>query len=139
MRELTLFERLEKAESPKKPSGQRRRLETSLVRHLTSMLNTRKGSVPIAPDYGIGDVTDLGRSFTEESIGEFKAELERVLMRYEPRLAGVFVTHLQRPDTPLAAVFEIKAVVNTQYGQQTLQLETTLESSGALRVTEGAR
>jgi len=138
MHEFTLLERINAMEHARDKATRRQRLERSLARHLTSMLNTRRGSVPIAPDYGIADVTDLGRSFTEESVADFKAELERVIMRYEPRLSAVRVHYAPRPDTPLSAVFEIEAAVNTEYGQQMLHFETILEASGTVRLAEGA-
>lgn len=135
MRDLTLLERISALET--NHDGGTKRLEHSLVRHLTAILNTRRGSVPIAPDYGIADVTDLGRSFTEESVEEFKAELERVIMHYEPRLSSVRVKHTPRPETPLSAVFEIEAAVNTEYGRQTLRFETMLDATGAVRLAGG--
>ncbi len=137
MRELTLLERIDALENAR-AEAPRQRLERSLARHLTSMLNTRRGSVPIAADYGISDVTDLGRSFSEESVAEFKAELERVIMRYEPRLSDVRVTYTPRPDMPLSAVFEIEAFVNTDEGRQTLHFETMLDATGTVRLAGGA-
>lgn len=137
MRDLTLLERISALETKRNGATERQRLERSLARHLTDMLNTRRGSVPVAPDYGIADVTDLGRSFTEESVEEFKAELERVIMRYEPRLSSVRVKHTPRPEMPLSAVFEIEAAVNTEYGRQTLRFETMLDATGAVRLAGG--
>jgi len=137
MHELTLLERIGAMGNTRDKATRRQRLERSLARHLTSMLNTRRGSVPIAPDYGIADVTDLGRSFTEESVADFKAELERVIMCYEPRLSAVRVAYSPRPDTPLSAVFEIETAINTQYGRQTLRFETILDASGTVRLAEG--
>ncbi|MDR3176379.1 MAG: type VI secretion system baseplate subunit TssE [Desulfovibrio sp.] len=138
MHDLTLLERIDSMENARNGTTERQRLERSLVRHLTSILNTRRGSVPIAPDYGIADVTDLGRSFTEESVAEFKTDLEHVIMRYEPRLVAVRVEYSPRPDTPLSAAFEIEAAVNTEYGRQTLRFETTLDVTGAVRLSGGA-
>ena len=138
MYDLTLLERIEAMENARHGTAERRNLERSLARHLTSMLNTRRGSVPIAPDYGIADVTDLGRSFTEESVEEFKTELERVIMRYEPRLSAVRVTYAPKADAPLSAVFAIEAAVNTEYGRQTLHFETMLDATGAVRLAGGA-
>jgi type VI secretion system protein len=134
---LTLLERIKALEDARPGATEGQTLERSLVRHLNSLLNTRRGSVPIAPDYGIADVTDLGRSFTEETVAEFTAELERVIMRYEPRLSAVRVTHTPRPEMPLAAIFEIEAAVDTAYGRQTLRFETMLDAAGALRLAEG--
>ena len=137
MHDLTLLERIGAMENARSEVTERQRLERSLARHLISMLNTRRGSVPIAPDYGISDVTDLGRSFTEESVAEFKAEMERVIMRYEPRLSSVRVEYTPRPETPLSAVFEIEASVNTEYGRQTVRFETMLDATGAVRLGGG--
>lgn len=137
MRKLTLLERIEAMEKGRAASLDRHALEYSLSRHLTSLLNTRRGSVPIAPDYGIADVTDLGRSFTEESVGQFRAELERVIMAYEPRLSSVRVDYTPRPDMPLCAVFAIEAAINTDYGQQTLHFETMVDATGAVRLADG--
>ena len=137
MQNLTLLERIGAMEAPSGGLSERQRLERSLMRHLTSLLNTRRGRVPIAPDYGIADVTDLGRSFTEESIAEFKSELERIIMYYEPRLYKVQVKHTPRPDVPLSAVFGIEAAINTPYGPQTLQFETMLDATGMVRMKGG--
>lgn len=137
MRDQTLLERISALGKPRTGMAERQRLERSLSRHLTALLNTRRGSVPIAPDYGIADVTDLGRSFTEESVEEFKAELERVIMRYEPRLSSVKVEYTPRPEMPLSAVFTIEAAVNTEYGRQTLRFETMLDATGAVRLAGG--
>lgn len=138
MHELTLLERIGAMGNTRGGATGRQRLERSLARHLTSMLNTRRGSVPIAPDYGIADVTDLGRSFTEENVAEFKTELERVIMRYEPRFSSVRVEYAPRPETPLSAVFEIEATVHTEQGPQKLHFETMLDATGAVRLAEGA-
>ena len=137
MHELKLLERIDAMESVRDKATGRQRLERSLARHLASLLNTRRGSVPIAPDYGIADVTDLGRSFTEESVADFTTELERVIMCYEPRLSAVRVTYSPRPEAPLSAVFEIEAAVNTEYGPQTLYFETILDAAGTMRLAEG--
>lgn len=138
MQNLTLLERIGTLENKRDGLTDRQRLERSLVRHLTSLLNTRRGSVPIAPDYGIADVTDLGRSFTEESITEFKKELERIIMHYEPRLSRVRVEYTPRPDVPLSAVFAIEAAISTEYGEQTLQFETMLDATGMVRLKGGS-
>jgi type VI secretion system protein len=138
MHDLALLERIEAMEGAYGGETGPQRLKRSLARHLTSLLNTRQGSVPIASDYGIADMTDLGRSFTEESVAEFNGELERVIMRYEPRLSAVRVAYSPRPDMPLSAVFSIEAAVNTEYGRQTLHFETILDATGTVRLAEGA-
>ena len=137
MPDLTLLERIKALEDARNDLVDGKSLERSLVRHLTALLNTRRGSAPIADDYGIADVTDLGRSFTEETLGEFTAELERVIMRYEPRLSALRVKHAPRTDAPLSAVFEIEAAVDTAYGRHTLRFETMLDVTGTVRLAGG--
>jgi type VI secretion system protein len=100
------------------------------------MLNTRRGNVPIAPDYGIADFTDLGSSFTEESVSDLKAELERVIMRYEPRLSNVRVRYSPRPDLPLAAVFQLEGTIRTENGVSPLRFETILNATGVVSLEE---
>ncbi|MDR2800039.1 MAG: type VI secretion system baseplate subunit TssE [Desulfovibrio sp.] len=112
------------------------RLQHSLVRHLTAMLNTRRGNVPIAPDYGIADMTDLGSSFTEEGVGDLEKELAQVIMRYEPRLADVRVKYTPRPDLPLAAVFRLEGNVMTENGPSPLRFETILDATGVVRLRD---
>jgi predicted component of type VI protein secretion system len=70
-------------------------------------------------------------------VSEFKAELERVVMRYEPRLCAVRVEYAPRPNAPLSAVFELEASVNTEYGLQTMHFETMLDATGTVRLAEG--
>ncbi|MDR2055483.1 MAG: type VI secretion system baseplate subunit TssE [Desulfovibrio sp.] len=138
MQDLTLLERVYALEKGEKDLGAYNpaRLTHSLVRHLTAMLNTRRGSVPIAPDYGIADLTDLGSSFTEQSVADLKQELERVIMRFEPRLTDVRVEYKPRTDMPLAAIFSLSATVQTKNGPSPLRLETILDAAGAVRLKE---
>jgi type VI secretion system protein len=144
MHGLTLLERLAAREKPG-ATGQRNleSLEKSIIRHLTSLLNTRLGTVPIAPDYGIADFADLGRN-SENSVAEFRMKLERVIERFEPRLSDVRVTPLQqsgsKKEALLAAVFEIRATVRQgiqKHGGVPLRFETKLDASGAVRLIAG--
>jgi type VI secretion system protein len=139
MQDMTLLERLHALEKKKQENiGQfsPARLQRSLMRHLTAMLNTHRGNVPIAPDYGIGDLTDLGSNFTEEGVGDMEEELARVILRYEPRLSDVRLQYAPRPDLPLAAVFRLEATVQTEHGPSPLRFETILDATGVVRLQE---
>ena len=63
----------------------------SITEHLQRLLNTRQGSVPILPDYGIPDFTNLPGDTLTESAMEMRDIICRVLKQYEPRLADVQV------------------------------------------------
>jgi type VI secretion system protein len=139
MQDMTLLERvhaLEKEGPDKLALFSPARLQRSLVRHLTAMLNTRRGTVPIAPDYGIADLTDLGSSFTEEGVGDLEKELADVIMRYEPRLSQVRLQYTPRPDLPLAAVFRLEATVMIGNSPSPLRFETILDATGVVRLRE---
>ncbi|MDR1241854.1 MAG: type VI secretion system baseplate subunit TssE [Deltaproteobacteria bacterium] len=138
MRDLTLLERIYAVEKGEKnlDAYNPARLQRSLVRHLTAMLNTRRGSVPIAPDYGLADLTDFGSSFTEESIHDIGAELERVITLYEPRLSKVHVAYTPRQDLPLEAVFRLEGEALTADGTSPLRFETVLDAAGSVSIKE---
>jgi type VI secretion system protein len=133
---MTLLERIAAMEKGEQNKGTyTARLYRSLTRHLADMLNTRRGNVPIDPNYGMADVTDLGSSFTEESVTDIKEELERVVMQYEPRLSAVHVEYTPRPDAPLAAVFSLEASIRTESGSiMPLRFETILDADGTIRL-----
>jgi type VI secretion system protein len=136
VQDLTLLERVYAMEKGTARLGAHstERLYRSLIRHLRDMLNTRRGSVPIAPDYGIADMTDLGSKFTEESVEDLKADLERLVKHYEPRLHDVKVGYTPRPDMPLAAVFSLEASIRTENGIVPLRFQTILDAAGTVRI-----
>ncbi|MDR2604532.1 MAG: type VI secretion system baseplate subunit TssE [Desulfovibrio sp.] len=136
MQYLTLLERVCAMEKGDAQFGTHstERLYRSLIRHLRALLNTRRGSVPIAPDYGIADMTDLGSKFTEESVDELKADLERLVGHYEPRLHDVRAEYTPKPDMPLAAVFSLQASVKTVNGIVPLRFQTILDAAGTVRI-----
>jgi type VI secretion system protein len=136
MQDMTLLERIRALEKGEYAPGAHdpARLNRSLLRHLTAILNTRRGSVPIAPDYGIADVTNLGSSFTEESISDMQTDMEGVIMRYEPRLSAVHMKCTPKPDMPLAAVFHLDAAIQTENGTMPLHFDTILDATGAVRL-----
>ncbi len=150
MQSLTLLERLTELENLSQKKGGEdftkksplQKLEASVIRHLNAILNTRKGSVPIAPDFGIADITDLGRSFTDESLEDFKSELERVILLYEPRLSGISIKHSPKANSPLFVVFLIEATISAtiegREGQHLLQFETLFDASNVAYLSKGA-
>ena len=95
MREQRLTERIRFW--AKAPPGQRRaktdprQLEDSIRRHLSLILNTRRGNVPIAQDYGMPDLTDFLYSYGG-TLGELERSLRETVRKYEPRLKSAKVS-----------------------------------------------
>lgn len=81
----------------------------AVAAHVQRICSIRRGSLLLAPDYGIDDVTLLFHSFP--MIDAWGEALERTLARYEPRLRNVQVLPVvdESSDTTLRA--EIRGVL----------------------------
>jgi type VI secretion system protein len=110
---------------PDDPSSQ-------VLEHLRVLLNARQGESEAAPDFGIGDTTEVTWDALRgpESL---RRDLQRVIERYEPRLARVRVRHVPQ-EGALLLRFEIEAELRTPTGPRALRLETELLPSGEIRV-----
>ena len=62
----------------------------SIVSHLGYLFNTRRGSLPHLPDYGLPDVAEVYRDMPD-SVEPLRSAIKEVIERYEPRLRRVRV------------------------------------------------
>lgn len=85
-----------------------RRCQASVLSHLQRILNTRRGNVPIAEDYGIPDFVDFLQSYPE-SVHKIERDIKATIDKYEPRLGQVLVTHVPDVDEGLTLRFQIVA------------------------------
>ncbi|MCX5590251.1 type VI secretion system baseplate subunit TssE [Alcaligenes endophyticus] len=113
MREIRLLERLSVLENPSLVVGRSpdRLLRDSIVLHLSELLNTREGAVPIDPNYGMPDMSNIAGSFalgTTESLSE---ALIRQVARYEKRLMNPRVTVEQESKEVITLRFELMGEV----------------------------
>jgi len=65
-------------------------LVQSIVGNLQRLLNTRQGSVPHLPGYGLPDLASMHRE-TSASTETLRREVRQAVIDYEPRLARVRV------------------------------------------------
>jgi type VI secretion system protein len=135
---LLLLERIQALEKGRPDTGDQAALQRSVMRHLSALLNTRRGSVPIAEDYGIGETMDIAGDFSKEGIATLERDLEAVIGKYEPRLANVKVTFAPRNALPLTVVFRIDASLATETGPRPLRLETILDADGAVHLQDAS-
>jgi type VI secretion system protein len=134
---MLLLERIQALERGRPITDDQASLQRSIMHHLTAMLNTRRGSVPIAEDYGIGDIMDVG-GFSKADASNLERDLEEVIRKYEPRLAKVHVVFSPRKDLPLSAVFQIEAMLVTDAGLRPMNLETIIEADGTVRLQDAS-
>lgn len=105
----------------------------SIVRHLSLLLNTRRGSTAISPEYGLPDFNDTITRFPDAII-ETKREIKKCIERFEPRLKKVQVKYIQDIDNPLLLKYEIVSQVVTSDGETSVWFETSIDDSGKVRI-----
>lgn len=113
MSQIRLLERLTHLEDPGLSAGMPpdRQLAASIVQHLTRLLNTRAGSVPIDAQYGLSDMSNIAGSF---SVGTPEALSETILRQvgqYEPRLQQCRITVSSERRDVIALRFELSGLL----------------------------
>jgi len=104
-----------------------------IVEHLQRLLNTRQGSVLIAPDYGIPDFSELLHSYPE-SIKDMERALRLAICKYEPRLSGTRVKFIPDDEDPLNIHFEIVAKLSIRKDAPSIHLESVVDSDGRINI-----
>lgn len=107
----------------------------SVLEHLVRVLNTKKGSVEIDPEFGVPDLTNMSSSFSSDSIPELEEAIKSVIVHYEPRLKEVSVHFQTQQDDLLALRFSIAAKLVTDEKGKSIVFETIVDSDGQVKVT----
>jgi type VI secretion system protein len=109
----------------------------SVMNHLEKMLNTRQGSVPIADDYGMPDLTNFPGEDLTAAADELQQVIEKVIRKYEPRLEKVAIVFEPRPGETSLLRFKLEgATGDERNGSIPVVLETVVTAEGAVRVEE---
>ena len=98
--------------------------------HLTLLLNSRQGSVPNLPDYGLPDMSSFMSEYPN-SLSELRGVLERLLRKYEPRLHNPSVRLVESDATEFKVSFLILGEVETG-GDERIRVKyrTTISGTG---------
>lgn len=134
MRERRLLERVSYWERGIDRSNQTQAetLVRSICSHLLRLLNTRQGSVPLDPLFGVPDLTNVAGGLASGATAEIEQEFRRVIAQYEPRLKNPRVSAMARGSEVLALAFSLEGVVEVNHQLIPLQLSTRLDGSGKL-------
>jgi type VI secretion system protein len=97
----------------------------SVVDHLGYLFNTRRGSLPHLPEYGLPDVAEVYRDMPD-SVEPLQNAIREVVERYEPRLRRVRVEPGRHDKDAMRLVFTV--IAQTSDGED-LRLETTFSST----------
>lgn len=110
-------------------------LLNSVLAHLRRMLNTKQGSVPIAEDYGLADITDMPGSFSPDNLTEIEAKITKVITKYDPRVAEIHVEFAEKQDDSLALRFKISGKVNASDLNMPVIFESVVEPTGKISIS----
>ena len=129
IREMTAEQGQRKGKAKDKPS-----LESSVLAHLSKLLNTRQGSTIISPDFGVPDLAAMTTSPSAENVARIESILASVVERFEPRLTNVKVVFSPSDDDPLKMSFSLQGTLAGQEADATVFFQTVLSPSGRISI-----
>lgn len=78
----------------------------SVQRNVQRILNTRAGALKHLPDYGLPDLTNIYKALPASS-HLLREQMERTLLKYEPRIRAIDVAILENDDPGIFVNFEL--------------------------------
>ena len=108
----------------------------SILEHLRNVLNTRQGSVQIAENYGMPDLTNFPGENLSASVLELEKIIKTTIERYEPRLVNIKVNYSPVSSDNLTLKFGLSAEIIAGFGEkrQAIFFETIITSDGMVMV-----
>jgi type VI secretion system protein len=104
----------------------------SIMEHIQMLLNTREGSSPINPDFGLPDFTDMVHMLPD-GLHALQNEIRDVILKYEPRLLKVKVRFVPSDDA-FVLRFDISARRNDS-DKTPFHVRTTMLPGNRFRVS----
>lgn len=136
MREYRLLERVRSmALNPdRRGSADPSVMLASVLHHVQKILNTKQGAVPIAPDYGVPDFTDIAGSYASDSIQMMEESITKVIAKYEPRLQDPHLEFEENQDDVLALKFRIRGTLAVEGQDYPVIFESVVQSDGKITI-----
>lgn len=97
--------------------------------HLALLLNTRRGTVPHLPQYGLPDVSEFYTDYPG-SLAELRRLVEQLIRTYETRLANVRVRLIESDSSEFRASFLISGDLEGEDETVRVTYRTTINNSG---------
>ena len=109
-------------------------LAEAVRENLVLLLNTRRGSVPHLPDFGLPDVSEVYKDKPDPRKLLAQA-LQDTIQRYEPRLKQIDISILDQPGYKFEADYAIKGLLETPDGSiETVTFTTVVPTNGRVEV-----
>lgn len=137
MKEKRLLERISalQLESERSRLTQAQILLDSLMEHLRRILNTRQGSVPMDPEFGVPDFTNLAGTFATGETAQIIHNMTRMIARYEPRLRSPRITVADNSQEVLSLSFALDGLVTIDERDIPVHLATLVSSDGRVSLS----
>ena len=134
MKERRLLERVASLGSESQRSHVTRAeiLIDSILNHLRRILNTRQGSAPIDPSFGVPDFTNFAGSLSGGTTAQIVEDMNRMIQRYEPRLRKPLVTLAGSQDEILSLSFSIAGLIAVDDREIPVRLTSQIASNGQI-------
>jgi type VI secretion system protein len=135
--ERTLFERLSRPRTrgARTLADNTPDLVRSVLHNLQNILNARLGNAAAQPDLGMpspSEITRGGADGVERIIRGLRACVEK----YEPRLAGIDVVHLDSENEYLTLRFTVTARIANSKDETYISFDTLVDPSGRIKVQD---
>ncbi len=102
----------------------------SIADHLWRMFNTRQGTIPHMPDYGLPDISEIYRKLPS-SLKDLENTILNLTSKYEPRLERVRIRPLATTPQEFRLSFELSA---TMRGGDRISFQTSFTTTGETKV-----
>ena len=135
MREARLLDRIRQRElfPHRRETEDPSRVIDSIQDHLSQILNTRQGNVPISEEYGTPDFTDFLSEYPQ-SLRAFERAIRQTIMQFEPRLRAVRVAFTPQDEDRLVVKFQIFAKLAASESNTSVLFESLLDSDGKISI-----
>ena len=134
-RERSILERLAKPRT----KGQRTLAENtteitrSVLRNLQHILNSRLGDAPAQPDLGMPSPSEITQA-SPDAINLVMRNLRACIEKYEPRLTGIDIAHIEAGDEVLTLRFQVTARLLLSKDGTTISFDTVVDPGGRIRL-----
>ncbi len=111
----------------------------SIINYLKKVLNTRQGSVPVADDFGMPDITNFQGDDITTAAKEIESIISQVIQKYEPRLQNVHVSFVPHEANMMSLRFKLEAEMigsREKEGAIPVVFETVVTSEGMVKLEE---
>lgn len=132
-----LLERLSRQESPKRTDrlSAEDLVKASIRHYLSSLLNVRRGSVPIDAEYGLPDMSNIAGSFAVGYVSDIQREILIQIDRYEKRLLNPTIQQVTEEREVITLKFVLTGNIDLTLGS----VEVIKEFSMFLRINSAGQ